>query len=67
MPARPIAFIQTDEAKIEEVRQLYVDPEGCVDCGACVPACMSDAIFSVDDLPEDRKEFLEKNAAYYSN
>ena len=44
---------------------MYVDPEGCIDCGACVPACTSDSIFVAEELPEDKKEFLEKNAAYY--
>jgi ferredoxin len=58
---------KTDEPKVEEVSQLYVDPVGCIDCGACVPACTSDAIFAVEDVPEDKKEFVEKNAAYYTN
>jgi Fe-S-cluster-containing hydrogenase component 2 len=44
---------------------MYVDPEGCVDCGACVPACTSDAIFVAEEVPEDKKEFVAKNAAHY--
>ena len=55
------------EANFEAAAQLYVDPEGCIDCGACVPACPSDSIFAAEDLPVDKKEFLEKNAAYYKN
>ena len=58
---------KTDEPKIDEVKQLYVDPAGCIDCGACVPVCPSEAIFAAEDLPEDKKAFLETNAAYYSN
>ncbi len=58
---------KADEPKVEEVSQLFVDPEGCIDCGACVPACGSDSIFAAEDLPEDKQEFLEKNAAYYKN
>jgi ferredoxin len=46
---------------------MYVDPEGCIDCGACVPACGSDAIFVAEELPEDKKEFLDKNAAHYGS
>jgi len=28
-----------------------------------VPACTSDAIHAFEDVPEDKKEFIEKNAA----
>jgi ferredoxin len=56
-----------DEAQFETATQLYVDPDGCIDCGACVPGCTSDSIFVADELPEDKKEFLAKNAACYGN
>jgi NAD-dependent dihydropyrimidine dehydrogenase PreA subunit len=56
-----------DEPGFEEATQLYVDPAGCIDCGACVPVCTSDSIHPIDDLPEELKEFAEKNAAYYAN
>jgi NAD-dependent dihydropyrimidine dehydrogenase PreA subunit len=26
-----------DEPAFEAATQLYVDPSGCIDCGACVP------------------------------
>jgi len=58
---------KADEPKNEEVTQLYVDPAGCIDCGACVPVCPSESLFAAEDLPEDKKEFLEKNAAYYTS
>ncbi len=55
-----------DEPQFEAATQLYIDPVGCIDCGACIPACTSDSIFTAEDLPEDKQEFLEKNAAYYA-
>lgn len=55
-----------DEPGFEEATQLYVDPNGCIDCGACVPACMSDSIRPVEELSEEEKPFIEKNAAYFS-
>jgi ferredoxin len=55
-----------DEPQFEAATQVYVDPAGCIDCGACVPVCTSDSIFVAEELPEDKKEFLEKNAAYYA-
>jgi len=45
--------------------QLYINPEECLDCGACVTACPSDAIFPADGLPEDKKDFAEKNSAFF--
>jgi len=36
---------------IEEAEQLYIDPEKCIDCDACVEACPVDAITSEDQVP----------------
>ncbi len=41
---------------------LYVDPEECIDCGACVPECPVEAIFAEEDLPPDQEKWLEINA-----
>ena len=30
---------KTDEPGFEAATQMYVDPEGCIDCGACVVTC----------------------------
>jgi NAD-dependent dihydropyrimidine dehydrogenase PreA subunit len=46
---------------------MYVDPNGCIDCGACVPVCTSDSIKTIDDLSEEQKPFIDKNAAFYAN
>jgi len=54
-----------DEPGFEAATQLYVDPEGCIDCGACVPVCTSDSLHPIDDLPEEQKEFVAKNAAFF--
>lgn len=56
-----------DEPAFETVAQLYVDPNGCIDCGACVPVCASDAIHPSDDLSEEQKPCVEKNAAFFAN
>ena len=29
----------------------YIDPETCIDCGACVPECPYNAIFPEDEVP----------------
>jgi ferredoxin len=58
---------KNDEPGFEAATQLYVDPEGCIDCGACVPVCTSDSIFAVDDLPDELKPFVDANAVYFAN
>ena|SRR5882724_1439791 len=40
---------------------LYVDPDTCVDCGACVPVCPVQAIYFEHDLPADKAHWLELN------
>lgn len=45
---------------------LVIDPEECIDCGACEPECPASAIFAEDDLPEKWAEYIEINARLYS-
>jgi len=56
-----------DEPGADAATQLYVEPEGCIDCGACVPVCTSDSLFAVDDLKEEQKKFIDINAKYYAS
>lgn len=37
----------------EEWPWLYIDPDTCIDCGACVPECPYEAIFPEEDVPFD--------------
>ncbi len=48
-------------------KMLYIDPDECIDCGACEPACPVSAIFAEDDLPEDQAAFREINALWYQD
>jgi ferredoxin len=41
---------------------LVIDPDECIDCGACEPECPTSAIFAEDDLPEKWSEYIELNA-----
>jgi ferredoxin len=41
---------------------LFINPDNCIDCGACEPECPADAIFFEDDVPDDRKEDIALNA-----
>jgi ferredoxin len=35
----------------EEWPWLYIDPDTCIDCGACVPECPYEAIFPEEEIP----------------
>jgi NAD-dependent dihydropyrimidine dehydrogenase PreA subunit len=45
-------------------RVLVIDPEECIDCGACEPECPVEAIFPEDALPEKWEPFVKINAAF---
>jgi ferredoxin len=44
---------------------LYIDPDECIDCGACEPECPVEAIFAEEDMPEDQGRFVEINTKYF--
>ena len=46
-------------------RKLYVDPDLCIDCGACADACPNDAVFRADKLPAEWAQFAWVDAAWY--
>ena len=50
------------ECFYEGEKMLYINPDECIDCEACVPECPVEAIFHEDDLPDEWKEYVEINA-----
>ncbi len=44
---------------------LYINPDECIDCGACAPECPVSAIFPAEDVPEQWRSFIELNAAFF--
>jgi len=41
---------------------LYIDPEECIDCEACVPECPVEAIFGDSNVPAQWTQFVALNA-----
>lgn len=50
----------------EGKRMMYIHPEECVDCGACEPACPTEAIFYEPELPEEHAAFRTVNATFFT-
>ncbi|MEK6881717.1 MAG: ferredoxin family protein [Nanoarchaeota archaeon] len=46
----------------EGPEMLYINPDTCIDCNACVPECPVQAIYPDNDTPDNLKHFLEINA-----
>ena len=44
-----------------DARMLYIHPDECIDCGACVPACPVEAIFPEADVPESEAKWTPIN------
>jgi NAD-dependent dihydropyrimidine dehydrogenase PreA subunit len=46
-------------------RKLYIDPDACIDCGACERACPNSAIFRADQLPPAWAAYAAVDAGWY--
>ena len=51
----------------DDDRMLYIDPDECIDCGACEPVCPVTAIFAEDDVPDNQKEYTELDAKWFKD
>jgi ferredoxin len=51
----------------EGERMLYIQPDECIDCAACEPACPVEAIFYEDDVPDEWKEFTSINREFFGD
>ena len=59
----PVDCIHTsDEAPL-----FYIDPDECIDCGACEPECPVNAIFPEESLPAEWVTYTPIDAVWYSD
>lgn len=45
--------------KGDDVGMLMINPDECIDCGACEAECPVNAIYQDSNVPDEMKEFLE--------
>ena len=46
-------------------KQLYIDPDQCIDCDLCVPVCPVDAIFEESEVPEKWSKYIPINYKFF--
>jgi len=54
-----------DSEKFASAEQLYIDPDVCIDCGACVKVCPVLAIYEAGALPEKWRHYVDLNRDYF--
>lgn len=61
--------LEVDRMSKEELigKQLYINPDICIDCGACLPECPVDAIYpnEEDAILNNDEESVHKNYQFY--
>lgn len=57
----------TNEVGAATVAQLYINPDDCICCGACVPVCPAGAIYEEEDLPEKWKHYTQINRDWFGS
>ncbi len=50
----------------EGKRTLYIQPDECIDCGACEPVCPVEAIYYEADLPDEEQPYLADNERFFA-
>jgi ferredoxin len=53
--------------EIDDPAMLVIDPDTCIDCGACVPVCPIQAIYPEDEVPSYYQEYIELNAEKFED
>ena len=48
-------------------RKLFIDPNECIDCGACEPECPVNAIFPEESLPPEWANYTAIDATWYTD
>jgi ferredoxin len=62
--ACPVDCIYYDEGTD---RMVYIEPNECIDCSACVPVCPVEAIFPEALVPDEWKDFYDINVKWFED
>ncbi|MEV5354898.1 ferredoxin family protein [Streptomyces sp. NPDC052693] len=54
------------ESGYGEATQLYINPDECIECDACVGACPVGAPYAEENLPPELAHFKQINADWFA-
>ena len=57
----PVDCIHTTDGE----KQLYINPDECIDCAACEPVCPVDAISMESDVSSEWEPYIEVNLKFF--
>ncbi len=63
--ACPVACIVPGNP-VEQWPYYYIDPDACIDCGLCVPACPYNAIWPEENVPDFLRADIQGNYDYFA-
>ncbi|EEF24439.1 Ferredoxin 7Fe, putative [Ricinus communis] len=55
-----------NEEEFDDAEQMYINPDVCIDCGACRDVCPVLAIYEEGCLPEKWKHYAGINKEFFS-
>ena len=61
--------MEVENMSKEEIQnqQLYINPEDCIECGACLPECPVEAIFDSEEeaIENNEGEYIQRNYNFF--
>ena len=57
---------RSGRCQFDDAEQLYINPDECIDCVACVEVCPVLAIHEADCLPEKWQHYAAINREYFA-
>jgi NAD-dependent dihydropyrimidine dehydrogenase PreA subunit len=61
----PVDCIYDESDELDRI--VYINPDECIDCGACESACPVTAIFEESAVPEEWAEYTELNVLWFED
>lgn len=49
----------------EGSEMFFIDPDICIDCGACEAVCPVEAIYPEDEVPESERKYIQLNRGFF--
>jgi NAD-dependent dihydropyrimidine dehydrogenase PreA subunit len=54
-----------DRARAFPGVQMFIDPDECIDCGACIAECPVEAIYADTEVPVAHRDAIAANARFF--